>query len=128
MKKRVWDFHPEARKELYAAANIYNAARPGLGEAFADAADAKLALAAQLPVPGSRVQNIGDEMVRQVFLRPRFPYRIVLVIDVSVVLAGQSPGASGPQLDHGPSVCAIAGGRARARCGRRRSASRRSDR
>jgi hypothetical protein len=87
MKMRLWDFHPEAQNELNAAAALYNHVRPGLGDAFVDAVDDKLEVAGQIGVPGTRVASIDDEMVRQLLLRPRFPYRIVFAVDVSVVLA-----------------------------------------
>jgi toxin ParE1/3/4 len=87
MTKRAWGFHPAADRELNAAASRYDEFRPGLGEAFLDALEEKLAIAASIAVPGTRVPGIADEMVRRIFLSPRFPYQVVLVIDVDMVLA-----------------------------------------
>lgn len=87
MKKRAWGFHPAADRELNAAANRYDEFRPGLGEAFLDALEEKLAIAASIAVPGTRVPGIADELVRRIFLSPRFPYQLVIVIDVDMVLA-----------------------------------------
>lgn len=87
MNKRAWGFHPAADRELNAAASRYDESRPGLGEAFLDALEEKLAIAASIAAPGTRVPGIADDMVRRIFLSPRFPYQVVLVIDVDMVLA-----------------------------------------
>jgi toxin ParE1/3/4 len=87
MKKHAWGFHPAADRELNAAASRYDEFRPGLGDAFLDAIEEKLAIAASIAAPGTRVPGIADEMVRRIFLAPRFPYQLVLVIDVDMVLA-----------------------------------------
>lgn len=87
MKKHAWGFHPAADRELNAAAPRYDEFRPGLGDAFLDAIEQKLAIAASIAAPGTRVPGIADEMVRRIFLSPRFPYQLVLVTDVDMVLA-----------------------------------------
>ena len=87
MIKHAWGFHPAANRDVNAAARHYDEARAGLGDAFLDAIDEKLAIAARIAMPGTRVPGIADEMVRRIFLSPRFPYQLVLVIDVDVVLA-----------------------------------------
>jgi hypothetical protein len=87
MTKHAWRFHPAARVELDAGAKHYAEARTGLGDAFLDAVDEKLTSASRVVVPGTPVPGIPDENVRRVLLSPRFPYQLVLVIDVDIVLA-----------------------------------------
>ena len=87
MTKHAWGFHPAARAELIAAAERYEKIRTGLGDALLDAVVQKLAFAARTVTPGTAVPGVADENVRRVFLSPRFPYQLVLVVDVDIVLA-----------------------------------------
>lgn len=86
MKGRPWHFHPAAEKELLATAVQYEEARIGVGDAFIDAVNEKLALAARFASPGTTIAG-SDASLRRVFLVPRYPYSLVLEIEDRVVLA-----------------------------------------
>ena len=73
---QIMIFHPEARRELYDAANYYENNRPGLGEIFLDAAEYAAWLIYANPFGWKKIR--GD--VRRCLLR-RFPYGIIYYAD-----------------------------------------------
>jgi toxin ParE1/3/4 len=64
--------HPEAEAELIEAARFYNRRRPGLGDEFAAAVDAAVAVIAERP---ARFRVLEDD-IRRCLLK-RFPYSIL---------------------------------------------------
>lgn len=78
---------PDAEEELSAAAEWYEAHRPGLGREFVNAVDEALERIAALPHSGAPVRDV-DVPVRRT-LTKRFPYAVVfmLVADEVVVIA-----------------------------------------
>lgn len=78
---------PEADDEIRAAAEWYEARRPGLGHAFVEAVDEAIGRIIELPDAAVPVPGVSLP-VRRVFTK-RFPYSIVfmLVEDEIVVVA-----------------------------------------
>jgi plasmid stabilization system protein ParE len=66
-------FHPEARAELTAAAQYYEAQREGLGLEFTEAIEAVIEQIRQLPGAGALDEQTG----RRKRVMRRFPYLIV---------------------------------------------------
>lgn len=69
---RVIQFHPEARRELRAAAEFYRDESPGLGRAFV--AEVRVAAARIAEFPQSGAVEVTD--IRRILLK-RFPFALM---------------------------------------------------
>lgn len=77
---------PEAAEDLVAAAEWYEARKPGLGRAFVNAVDRAIERIETLPHAGLTVPGVDASLrVRRVFTE-RFPYSVVFVLVSDVIL------------------------------------------
>lgn len=78
MTKPVW-FDDDARLELAAAHATYEAALPGLGEAFADELDALLGRIQEHPRAFPFAARVGRRLEVRHAVLPRFPFNVFFI-------------------------------------------------